>query len=90
VPRDAEADSENVAAEFETEPAEAGDELEISDLRSELPYDAEALLGREPAAPEPVALDSGTGAVDSSDHLSALTAALESLGQAHHRPFSRA
>jgi hypothetical protein len=90
VPRDAEAESADGAPEFETEPAEAGDELAVSELRSELPYDAEALLGREPAAPEPAAPDSGTRAVDSSDHLSALTAALESLGQAHHRPFSRA
>jgi hypothetical protein len=56
----------------------------------EPPEPPEPLGPVEPAEPEPAAkLDSPSGEEPALDASAALDAALESLGQAHHRPYSR-
>jgi hypothetical protein len=65
--------------------AAAGPDDDAAELVEVVP---EAELVEE--TPEPEAVDEAPEVVDELDHQALLVGALDSLGQAHHRPFSRA
>jgi hypothetical protein len=76
-------DAEDERHEDEPETPEAVEEEPEPEVVEEVP---EPVLVQQP--PEPV--DEATELVPQLDHQALLVGALESLGQAHHRPFSRA